>query len=78
MKLLAVFVALFVSQALASLPEKILHSPNMELWKQWKLKYGKSYDTVVEEINRFDIWSQMLEKVRHSLPKELSTWIKTN
>jgi cathepsin L len=72
MKLLAIVVALCVSQTLASLPEKILHSPNVELWKQWKLKYAKAYDTVVEEINRFDIWSQMLEKVKeHNIAYDL-------
>ena len=63
MKLLSLIALLCISQAFASLPEKILQSPHAELWKQWKLKFDKQYDEAVEEINRFNIWSEMLEKV---------------
>jgi len=63
---------LCISQAFASLPEKILSSPHVDLWKQWKVKFNKQYDTSVEEIKRFNIWSEMLEKIKdHNIAYDL-------
>ena len=62
--LAVILLVLYTSQAIfASLPETILFSSNVELWKQWKLKHGKTYDTDIEEARRFQIWCEMLQKV---------------
>jgi len=73
MKVLSIVALLCVSQlALASLPEKILSSPLAEQWKAWKVKFNKQYDSSVEEINRFNIWSETVEKIKdHNIAYDL-------
>ena len=62
--LLAVLaVAVVPMITFAAVPKKILDSDYADLWKAWKSKYNKEYDTIAEEAKRFDIWVQAKKEV---------------
>jgi len=52
-----------VEFGLCAIPNKILASPHAELWKAWKHKYNKEYETIAEETTRFDIWAKAVKEV---------------
>jgi len=63
----------------ATLPIKIMKNENGELWKAWKGKYDKAYETQAEELNRFKIWSENLKEIgKHNVEYEfgLHTYTK--
>ena len=63
MKLLVVTLACVLSVAFCALPNKILSAPEAEMWKAWKHKYNKEYDSMVEEVSRFDVWLKKVKEV---------------
>lgn len=72
MNLALLLVAFGVPLCFASLPQKILLSPEVDLWKQWKSIHHKQYDTDVEEIKRFDVWRGHLKNVKdHNIRYDL-------
>jgi len=55
-----------------AIPNKILASPHAELWKAWKHKYNKEYETIAEEVTRFNIWATAVTEVsEHNVGYEL-------
>ncbi|XP_075263086.1 digestive cysteine proteinase 1-like [Convolutriloba macropyga] len=63
MNVLVVIFSCLVAVAFSAIPNKILTAPEAELWKAWKNKYNKEYDSMVEEVSRFDIWKESLKQV---------------
>ena len=62
MKLLVV-LAVVLPLVFTALPRKVLDDPEVDMWKAWKVKYEKRYETVSEETSRFNIWKDNVEKV---------------
>ncbi len=62
MKLLVVLAVAF-PLVLTALPRKVLDDPEVDMWKAWKAKYEKRYETLSEENSRFKIWKDNVEKV---------------
>jgi len=56
-------LGLIVVSNAAILPTKIAANENAALWEAWKEKFDKKYETVAEEINRFNIWGDNLKIV---------------
>jgi len=53
-------------------PKERADEKDAELWQAWKSKYSKTYDYILEDVNRFMIWKQNLQKImRHNIRYEL-------
>ena len=64
MNFLLTLLATIVAVSFAALPTKIANHEAADVWKEWKHKFDKEYDTIAEEVNRFAIWAENLKKVR--------------
>ena len=56
-------LGVLVPLSLAAVPLSIEGDEHAELFTAWKHKYNKEYDTVAEEVARFNIWKDNLELV---------------
>jgi len=63
MKLFAIVAIALPLTALASSLFNNEQDPDAKLWKAWKHKYSKEYETGSEELARFNIWKDNLERV---------------
>jgi len=63
MHLFACLAVALPLMAFAAVPLSIERDEHAQLFTQWKHKYEKEYETIAEEIARFNIWKDNLEKV---------------
>ena len=48
-----------------TIPVSLERDPHAELFVAWKEKYGKEYISGVEEVSRFNVWKENMEKVSY-------------
>ncbi|XP_063716589.1 procathepsin L-like [Symsagittifera roscoffensis] len=69
---LIVVLAVALPMTLSAVPLSLQRDPHAELFDAWKVKFEKKYDSGVEEVTRFGIWKDNMEKVMlHNLKYNL-------
>ena len=71
MKLL-LLLAVVVPLVFCAIPRKMLDDPEVDMWKAWKVKYEKRYETASEENSRFKIWRDNVQMVRKTIKESKS------